>query len=44
MIKAVIFDLDKFKKTSDIIIANRKNNELDDVYFKCFSRDIFGDI
>lgn len=39
----VIKDLNYFKQVSDIIIANRKTNLLDDVEFKCFSRDLFGD-
>jgi len=38
----VIEDLDGFKKTCDIIIANRKADCLRDVDSKCFSRDLFG--
>jgi UDPglucose 6-dehydrogenase len=37
----VINDLDKFKKLSDVIVANRINAELHDVDFKCFSRDVY---
>lgn len=36
-------DLNQFKKISDIIVANRMSEILDDVNEKCFSRDIFGD-
>ena len=38
----VINDLKKFKKLSEIIIANRKDNNLIDVKDKLFTRDIFG--
>ena len=38
----VIYDLNEFKEKSDVIIANRKDNFLKDVDFKCFSRDLFG--
>ncbi len=38
----VISDLDGFKKTCDVIIANRKADCLRDVDSKCFSRDLFG--
>lgn len=34
-------DLENFKTTSDIIIANRLSEEINDVMFKTFSRDIF---
>ena len=38
----VIHSLHKFKEMSDIIIANRINDELKDVNVKVFTRDIFG--
>ena len=37
----VIKDLDEFKKSVDIIIANRISDELEDVSAKVFSRDLF---
>lgn len=39
----VITDLDKFKKTCDIIVTNRKAQNLADISEKCFTRDLFGD-
>ena len=38
----VIKDLNDFKNTCDVIIANRKADCLKDVDSKCFSRDLFG--
>lgn len=38
----VISDLDYFKKTCDVIVANRMADCLIDVDEKCFSRDLFG--
>lgn len=37
----VLNDLNEFKSRSEIIIANRKSDELSDCYFKVFTRDIF---
>ncbi len=38
----VIKDLDEFKKISDVIITNRKSNDLTDVDSKIYTRDLFG--
>lgn len=38
----VITDLDKFKTISDVIVANRLVDELNDVDYKTFTRDLFG--
>lgn len=38
----VVTDLDEFKKRSDVIIANRRSDNLDDVLDKVYSRDIYG--
>lgn len=38
----VTHDLDKFKSMSDVIVANRITDEIDDVCEKIYTRDLFG--
>ena len=37
----VISDLDKFKKQSDLIVANRLSEDISDVKNKIYTRDLF---
>jgi UDPglucose 6-dehydrogenase len=39
----VIKDINEFKNKSDMILLNRNSKDLEDVSFKCFTRDIFND-
>lgn len=38
----VIRDLDEFKRISDVIVANRRSSNLEDVVNKLYTRDLFG--
>ena len=38
----VFRNLEEFKAASDVIIANRKSRELEDVREKVYTRDIYG--
>lgn len=38
----VIADLDKFKRISDVIVANRRSDQLLGVGSKVYTRDLFG--
>lgn len=39
----IIFDLNEFKLKSDIIITNRMSDELKDIEYKVYTRDIYND-
>jgi len=39
----VVFELDEFKKMSDVIVANRLSFEIEDQVGKIYTRDIFGE-
>jgi UDPglucose 6-dehydrogenase len=38
----VVRDLEEFKRSSDVILANRRTDELNDILNKLFTRDLFG--
>ena len=39
----IVDDLDYFKETCDLILANRMDNALEDIKDKVFTRDIYGE-
>ena len=40
---SITHDLDFFKNTADLVLANRLDNNLDDISQKVFSRDLYGE-
>lgn len=38
----VLRDLEEFKKVSDVIVANRVSDEINDCLEKVYTRDLFG--